>query len=108
MSIITHTDRDKRLRIVFDNERTAPAEQYVICFEGRNTVWSSRSPRRRPPPYGSACLIPLLTCRRSFGAVHGGGREHYYATVYAGIQPTAQEKQERMRGLDERLPVSTG
>lgn len=38
MSIITHIDRDKRLRIVFDNERTAPAERYVICFEGRNTV----------------------------------------------------------------------
>ena len=38
MSIITHTDRTARVHVVFDDERTAPADRYTICFEGRDTV----------------------------------------------------------------------
>ena len=30
MSITTHTDQDKRLHVVYDDERTTQAERYTI------------------------------------------------------------------------------
>lgn len=38
MSIITHTDRDARLHVVFDDESTGAAERYTMIFEGRDCV----------------------------------------------------------------------
>ena len=96
MSIITHTDQDNRLRVVFDNERTAPAERYAICFEGRDTVVVAQ-------PFESAAdvwqrVLELIADMRA--VIRRGawrGREHYLAFVYAGVQPTEQQKQEHMK-----------
>ena len=95
MSIITHTDRDNRLRVVFDNERTAPAERYAICFEGRDTVvvaqpWES-------PAVWQRVLDTVADMRAVIRRGAWRGRDHYFATVYAGIQPTEQQKQEHMK-----------
>ena len=38
MSIITHIDRTARVHVVFDDERTAPADRYTIWLEGRDRV----------------------------------------------------------------------
>lgn len=96
MSIITHTDRDNRLRVVFDNERTAPAERYAIFFEGRDTVVVAQ-------PFESASDVwqrVLDTVADMRAVIRRGawrGREHYFAFVYAGIQPTAEQRKEAMK-----------
>ena len=96
MSITTHTDHDARLHVVFDNERTAPAERYTICFEGRDTVVVAQ-PWESPAAAWQRVLAMVADMRAVIrrGAWHG--RNHYFATVYAGIQPTEQQKQEHMK-----------
>jgi hypothetical protein len=84
------------VHVVFDNERTAPAERYAICFEGRDTVVVAQ-------PFESAAdvwqrVLELIADMRA--VIRRGawrGREHYFAFVYAGIQPTEQQKQEHMK-----------
>ena len=96
MSIITHTDRDNRLRVVFDNERTAPAERYAICFEGRDTVVVAQ-PWESPAAVWQRVLDTVADMRAVIRRGAWRGREHYFATLYAGIQPTEQQKQEHMK-----------
>jgi hypothetical protein len=90
MSIITHIDRDNRLRVLFNDEHTTHAERYTICFEGRDTVviaklWDS-------PAAAWQRVLELVADMRA--VIRRGawrGREHYFATVYAGIQPTEHQ-----------------
>jgi hypothetical protein len=96
MSIITHTDRDNRLRVVFDNERTVPAERYAICFEGRDTVVVALI-GETPADVWQRVLDTVADIRAVIRRGAWRGREHYFATVYAGIQPTEQQKQEHMK-----------
>ncbi len=96
MTAITHTDRDNRLRVVFDNERTAPAERYTICFEGRDTVVVVQ-PWEPPAAVWQRVLDTVADMRAVIGRGTWRGREHYFATVYAGIQPTEQQKREHMK-----------
>lgn len=94
--IITHTDQDNRLRVVFDNERTAPAERYAICFEGRDTVVVAQ-PWESPAAAWQRVLDTVADMRAIIRRGAWRGRDHYFATVYAGIQPTEQQKQEHMK-----------
>lgn len=94
--IVTHTDQDNRLRVVFDNERTVPAERYAICFEGRDTVVVAQ-PWESPAAVWQRVLDTVADMRAVIGRGTWRGREHYFATVYAGIQPTEQQKQEHMK-----------
>lgn len=96
MSIITHTDRDNRLHVVFDNERTAPAERYAICFEGRDTVVVAQ-PFESPAAVWQRVLDTVADMRAVIRRGAWRGREHYFATVWACIQPTEQQKQEHMK-----------
>ena len=96
MSIITHTDRDNRLRVVFDNERTAPAERYAIWFEGRDTVVVAQ-PWESPAAVWQRVLDSVADMRAVIRRGTWRGRDHYFATVYAATQPTEQQKQEHMK-----------
>jgi hypothetical protein len=97
MNIITHTDRDNRLRIVFDTERTAPADRYTIIFESRDTVVVAQ-PWESPAAVWQRVLELIADMRAVIRRGAWRGREHYFATVWAGIQPTDQQKQEHMKG----------
>lgn len=94
--IVTHTDRDNRLRVVFDNERTAPAERYAIFFEGRDTVVVAQ-PWESPAAVWQRVLDTVADMRAVIRRGAWRGREHYFGTVYASIQPTEQQKQEHMK-----------
>lgn len=95
MSIITHTDRDNRLRVVFDNERTAPAERYAIWFEGRDTVVVAQ-PWESPAAVWQRVLDTVAELRAVIRRGAWRGRDHYFATVYAGIPPTEQQRAAHM------------
>lgn len=96
MSIITHTDRDNRLRVVFDSERTAPPERYAICFEGLDTVVVAQ-PWESPAAVWQRVLDTVADMRAVIRRGAWRGRDHYFANVYAGVQPTEQQKQEHMK-----------
>lgn len=93
--IITQIDRDMRLRIVFDNERS-PAKRYTIFFEGRDTVVVGQ-------PFESAEAVwqrVLDTVADMRAVIRRGawrGREHYFANIYAGIEPTDEQRKEPMK-----------
>ena len=91
-----HTDRDNHLRVVFDDERNAPAERYTICFEGRDTVVVAQ-PWESPAAVRQRVLDTVAGMRAVIRRGAWCGRDHYFATVYAGIQPTEQQKQEHMK-----------
>lgn len=96
MSIITHTDRDNRVHVVFDDEHTVPADRYAICFEGRETVVVAQ-PWEAPAAAWQRVLELIADMRAVIRRGSWRGREHYFATVWAGIQPTNQQKQEHMK-----------
>lgn len=93
--IVTHIDREKRLRIVFDSERS-PATRYTIFFEGRDTVVVGQ-------PWESAAavwqrVLELISDMRA--VIRCGawlGREHFFATVFADIEPTDEQRKESMK-----------
>ena len=96
MSIITHIDRDNRLHVLFNDEHTAPAERYTVCFEGRDTVVIAK-PWESPAAAWQRVLELVADMRAVIRRGAWRGREHYFATLYAGIQPTEQQKQEHMK-----------
>lgn len=96
MSIITHTDRDNRLRVVFDNERTAPAKRYTIFFEGRDTVVVAQ-PSESPAAVWQRVLDTVADMRAVIRRGAWRGREHYFANIYAGIEPTDEQRKEPMK-----------
>ena len=87
MSIITHIDRDNRLNVLFNDEHTAPAVRYTVCFEGRDTVVIAK-PWESPTAVWQRVLELVADMRAVIGRGTWRGRQHYCATVYAGIQPT--------------------
>lgn len=87
--ITTHTDHDKRLHVVFDDERTAPVENYTICLVGMNRAIAAQ-------PWESAGA----TWQRLLDTVAGmrmtlplSGPQFHFATVFADVQPTEQRMQ---------------
>lgn len=95
MSIITHIDRDNRLHVLFNDEHTAPAERYTVCFEGRNTVVIAK-PWESPAAAWQRVLELVADMRAVIRRGAWRGREHYFASVYAGIQPTEQQRAAHM------------
>jgi hypothetical protein len=95
MSIITHTDRTARVHVVFD-ERTAPAERYTIWIEGRDRVVVAQ-PFESPAAVWQRVLHQLADMRDVIRRGAWEGREGIYATIYAGIRPTEQQKQAHIR-----------
>lgn len=87
--ITTYTDHEKRLHVVFDDERTAPVENYTICLVGMNRHVVAQ-------PWESAGA----TWQRVLDTVVGmrmtlpvSGPQFYFATVFADVQPTEQRMQ---------------
>ena len=87
--IVTHTDQDKRLHVVFDDERSAPVENYTICLVGMNRAITAQ-------PWES----PAATWQRVLDTVAGmrmalplSGPQFYFGTVFADVQPTEQRMQ---------------
>ena len=87
--ITTYTDHDKRLHVVFDDERTAPVESYTICLVGMNRAIAAQ-------PWESAGA----TWQRVLDTVAGmrmtlplSGPQFYFATVFADVPPNEQRMQ---------------
>lgn len=96
MTTITHTDSGNRLRVVFDDERTAIVERYAILFEGRDTVVIAQ-PGELPSVVWQRVLDTVADIRSNIRRGEWRGRFFYFATVYAGILPTEQQKQEHLK-----------
>ncbi len=88
--IVTHTDQDKRLYVVFDDERTAPVERYTIWLVNGSRdvlaqVWES------PAAVWQRVLDTVAAMRVAITLSSG---HLYFATVFAGdVQPTEQHMQ---------------
>ena len=92
MSIITHTDNEKRLHVVFDDERTAPPERYTIWlanisrdvsaqpWESASTTWQR--------VLGTVAAMRLAMLQQAFSGPH-----FYFATIFADVQATEQRMQ---------------
>lgn len=96
MSIITHTDRAARLHIVFDDERTAPPAHYTIWIEGRDRLVVAQ-PFESPAVVWQRVLGQLADMRDVIRRGAWEGRDGIFATIYAGIRPTEQQKQAHIR-----------
>lgn len=90
MSITTHTDQDKRLHVVFDDERTAPVERYTIWL-----VNGSRDVLAQPWESAASTWQRVLdTVAAMRVAIILSSGHLYFATVFAGdVQPTEQHMQ---------------
>lgn len=89
-----HTDHNARAHVLFDDG--TPAARYTIIFEGREDVVIAQ-------PFESAAatwqrVLARLAENRSI-IRHGAwrGREFHYATIFAGIEPTDEDRKEHMR-----------
>lgn len=96
MSITTATNRAARLHIVFDDERTAPPAHYTIWIEGRDRVVVAH-PFESPAAVWQRVLGQLADMRDVIRRGAWEGRDGIFATIYAGIRPTEQQKQARIR-----------
>lgn len=96
MSITTHTDRAARLHIVFDDERTAPPAHYTIWIEGRDRLVVAQ-PFESPAAVWQRVLGQLADMRDVIRRGAWEGRDGIFATIYAGIRPTEQQKQAHIR-----------
>lgn len=94
--IVTHTDHDARVHVVFDDERTTPAERYTIWIEGRDRVVVAQ-PFESPAAVWQRVLHQLADMCDVIRRGAWEGREGIYATIYAGIRPTEQQKQAHIR-----------
>ncbi len=89
MSITTHTDQDKRLYVVFDDERTAPVERYTIWLvNGSRDVLAH--PWESPAAVWKRVLDTVAAMRVAITLSSG---HLYFATVFADLQPTEQHMQ---------------
>lgn len=88
--IITHTDQDKRLHVVYDDEHTAPVERYTIWLvNGSRDVLAH--PWESPAAVWKRVLDTVAAMRVAIILSSG---HLYYATVFAGdVQPTEQHMQ---------------
>jgi len=87
--IITHTDHDKRLHVVFDDERTAQAERYTIWL-----VNGSREIVVHPWESAGATWKRVLDTVAGMRAAIALSSGHlYFATIFADLQRTEQQRQ---------------
>lgn len=94
--ITTHIDYFKRLRIVFDNEHTTAPGRYMIFFEGLDRVVVGQA-FEAPAAIWQRVLEEIADMRAVIRRRAWRGREHYFAAVYAGIQPTELQKKEHLK-----------
>lgn len=87
--IATHTDQDKRLYVVFDDERTVPVERYTIWLvNGSRDVLAQ--PWESPAAVWKRVLDTVAAMRVAIILSSG---HLYFATVFADVQPTEQHMQ---------------
>lgn len=96
MAITTHTDTDKRLHVVFDDERTAPPERYTVWL-----VNGSREVVAQPWEAAGATwnrvLDTVAGLRLELMRKALSGPQFYSATIFADVQPTEQHMQAIMK-----------
>lgn len=92
MSIITHTDHDKRLHVVFDDERTAPPENYTICLVSMNRQVVAQ-PWEPPAATWQRVLDTVAGMRLAMLQQALSGPHFYFATIFADVLPTEQRMQ---------------
>lgn len=89
MAIITHTDQDKRLHVVYDDERTEPSERYTIWLvNGSRDVLAQ--PWESPAAVWKRVLDTVAAMRVAITLSSG---HLYFSTVFADVQPTEQHMQ---------------
>lgn len=94
MSITTHTDRDARLHVVFDDEQTAPAETYDIWLANASR-WVTTQPGESAGAVWQRVLDTVAAMRAAIALSSG---QLYFATVYVGsIQRTEQHQQSHIK-----------
>lgn len=89
MSIITHTDRDNRLHVVYDDEHTTPAETYDIWLANASR-WVTTQPGESPASVWQRVLNTVAAMRAAVALSCG---HLYYATVFVDVAPTEQYMQ---------------
>lgn len=94
MSIITHTDRDNRLHVVYDDEQATPAETYDIWLANASR-WVTTQPGESPASVWQRVLDTVAAMRAAIALSSG---HLYFATVYVGsIQRTEQHQQSHIK-----------
>lgn len=93
MTSITNTDRNHRLHVVFDDKRTAPVKRYTIWIEGQTHVVIAE-PWESPDTVWQRVLDLVANIRATLWRDTWRGNEHHFATVYADIKPTEQQRKE--------------
>ena len=92
--IITHTDRDNRLHVVYDDEHTTPAETYDIWLANASR-WVTTQPGESPAAVWQRVLDTVAAMRAAIALSSG---HLYFATVYVGsIQRTEQHQQSHIK-----------
>lgn len=92
MSVITHTDHDKRLHVVFDDERTAPTERYSIWLANTSRDVSAQ-PWESPAAVWQRVLDTVAGMRLAMLQQALSGPHFYFATIFADVLPTEQRMQ---------------
>ena len=96
--IVTHTDTDKRLHVVFDDERTAPPENYTIWLVSMSRGVAAQ-PWESPAATWKRVLDTVAGMRASLDAP-----QLYFATVFADVSATEQQRQAITKDrISERL-----
>lgn len=92
--IVTYTDHDKRLHVVFDDERTAPPESYNIYLLDmlRGVI---AQPGESAAATWNRVLVTVATMRYARCIPH-----MYFATVFVDVWPN---KEQRKRITKERI-----
>lgn len=99
--IVTHTD--KRLHVVFDDERTAPPENYTIWL-----VSMSRGVSAQPWESAGATWQRVLDTVAGMRASLDAPLL-YFATIFADVSPTEQQQQAITKDrVSERLETHGG
>ena len=94
MSIITHTDQDNRLHVVYDDEHNTPAETYDIWLANASR-WVTTQPGESPAAVWQRVLDTVAAMRAAIALSSG---HLYFATVYVGsIQQTEQHQQSHIK-----------
>jgi hypothetical protein len=87
MAIITHTDQDKRLHVVFNDERTTPPENYTIWLVSMSRGVAAQ-PWESPAATWQRVLDTVAGMRNALDAPH-----LYFVTIFANVSPTEQQRQ---------------
>lgn len=92
MSILTHTDNDRHLHVVFDDERTAPPESYSIWLAGISRGVTAQ-PWETPATTWKRVLDTVAVMRLEMLRDALSGPQFYFATIFADVSPTEQHMQ---------------